>query len=320
MVTERCNARCVHCDIWKNRGQEQSPTPEQWKTVLSDLAKWLGPAHIVLSGGEALLRPYTPELVAFGSSLGLYVEVLTHGYWLEQSRIEQLALARPSRVTVSLDGIGTTHSKIRGREVFWDCTRQSLETLTRLRRERNLPYSIRLKTVVMAHNLADAPEIARFAASNGLEVFYQPIEQNYNTAEDAEWFLRSENWPADPEEAVRCVEGLIRLKREGLPIRNSLGQLQAMIPYFRNPAAMRVSVQGHSGHEKRLLCGALTTIQIQSNGDVATCSAAPPVGNIKLAPIRKIWRDRPQWWEQGCCLSRRVTEDESARMLISITQ
>src|SRR5215831_17949188 len=26
LLTELCNARCVHCDIWKNRGKEDSPS------------------------------------------------------------------------------------------------------------------------------------------------------------------------------------------------------------------------------------------------------------------------------------------------------
>src|SRR3954447_22339123 len=100
LLTELCNARCVHCDIWKNKGKEDSPTPEQWKKVLSDLRAWLGPVHVVFSGGEALLRPYATDLVAHGSSIGLFIEILTHGYWDDQSKIEKLALAKPWRVTV----------------------------------------------------------------------------------------------------------------------------------------------------------------------------------------------------------------------------
>src|SRR5262245_53046716 len=106
LVTERCNARCVHCDIWKNRGQEESPGLDRWKEVLGDLRQWLGPIQVTLTGGEALLRPFTPELVAHGTFLGLFMEVLTHGYWPDQGRIERLALARPWRITVSLDGLG----------------------------------------------------------------------------------------------------------------------------------------------------------------------------------------------------------------------
>ena len=64
LLTERCNARCVHCDIWKNRGQEDRPTVEQWKTVLRDLRYWLGPVQVVLTGGEALLVPFATDLVS----------------------------------------------------------------------------------------------------------------------------------------------------------------------------------------------------------------------------------------------------------------
>src|SRR5689334_20664857 len=103
LMTDLCNARCIHCDIWKNKGREQSPSVERYKEVLSDLRRWLGPVAVYFSGGEALLRPYTTDLLAHASALGLYTELLTHGYWDDQSRIEKAALARPSRITVSLD-------------------------------------------------------------------------------------------------------------------------------------------------------------------------------------------------------------------------
>ncbi len=320
LLSERCNARCVHCDIWKNRGQEDSPTVEQWKNLLREFSQWLGPAHVVLSGGEALLRQWTPELVACGSSLGLFIEVLTHGYWMDQSRIEQMALARPGRITVSVDGIGAAHSLIRGRERFWEYTLNTLNNLKRLRLEHDLGYSIRLKTVIMDQNLDELVAIANFAQANGMDVFYQPIEQNYNTAEDSTWFEHSETWPGDQEKAVLRVEELIRMKRAGSPIANSMAQLEAMIPYFRDPDSMRVRVQGHAGHEKRPLCGALTTIQVQSNGDVTTCCFYKPVGNIRQQPIREIWRSRPQWWESGCCMEQRCSDAEKESTLLTISQ
>jgi MoaA/NifB/PqqE/SkfB family radical SAM enzyme len=95
----------VHCDIWKNREKEDSPTVEQWKKVLLDLRKWLGPVQVTFAGGEALLKPFTPEIVAYGTSIGLFIELLTHGYWEEQAKIEKVALNNPYRFTISLDGI-----------------------------------------------------------------------------------------------------------------------------------------------------------------------------------------------------------------------
>jgi MoaA/NifB/PqqE/SkfB family radical SAM enzyme len=313
LLTERCNARCVHCDIWKNRGKEDRPTLAQWKSVLRELRRWLGPVHVVLTGGEALLVPFATELVAHGSRLGLLIELLTHGYWLDQMRIEKLALARPWRVTMSFDGLGETHDHIRGRKHFFDAVTSSLATLQRVRQETGQAFRIRLKTVIMEHNLDGVCDITRFARQQGVEVFYQPIEQNYNTAEDPRWFEHSPNWPRNPDRAVAVVEQLLALKRQGYPIANSVEQLQVMIPYFRDPDALRVLTQNHQAHDLPV-CSALTTLQIQANGDVKGCWKMPAVGNIKTASIRTLWEQRPRFWEKGCCLEERMSEAERVQV------
>jgi len=87
--------------------------------------------------------------------------------------------------------------------------------------------------------------------------------------------------PPDTERAVATVQQLVGLKQQGLPIANSSAQLYAMIRYFRDPSAMRVTTTMHSGHERKPSCAALTTIQFMPNGDVVTCYGMPPVGNIK---------------------------------------
>lgn len=295
--------------MWKTRAREDSPTEEQWKSLLTRLRNWLGPVHVLITGGEALMRAYTVDLVAHASSLGLWVELLTHGCWEDQTKIERVALARPGRVTISLDGIGEVHDTVRGRGRFFERTSRSIETLQRMRREHGLNYQIRLKNVIMHHNLSDTVKVARFATQPGMHVFYQPIEQNYNTAEDERWFERSQNWPADPEEAIRVVRELMELKRQGAHIENTFKQLEVMIPYFRNPDSLRVATQNHSAHEAKALCSALTTLQVQSNGDVRACLSQPPVGNIKHTPIDEIWRVR-QPSSTNCCLLRRFSQEE----------
>ena len=117
---------------------------------------------------------------------------------------------------------------------------------------------------------------------------------------------------------MAAVERLIRLKNEGLPIANSMAQLEVMIPYFRHPEQMRVAVQAHNAHEGGLLCAALTNVQIQSNGDVTTCISLPPVGNIKDGPIRRIWENRPRVWRTGCCLEWRLTPQEKEALSLPV--
>jgi len=310
LLTENCNAKCLHCDIWKNKFKENL-TLEDWKKVFTDLRSWLGRVHVAISGGEALIKPFATDLVRHGSQSGLFVEILTHGYWEDQSKIERLALANPWKITVSLDGFGDTHTVVRGRPNFWERTSRSIETLKRLRRDRSLDYVIRFKNVIMSHNLTDTMRLAEFARQDGVEIFFQPIEQNYNTPDDTEWWLHSENWPLDTSCAVANVRRLIEMKQSGdSHIANSLEQLEAMIPYFENPETSRISMQTHSAHEARRSCNALTTLQLQSNGDVTVCTGAAPVGNIREKSIRDIWETRPRLWERGCCLEHRMTDAE----------
>jgi MoaA/NifB/PqqE/SkfB family radical SAM enzyme len=303
LLTERCNARCIHCDIWKNMGDEDSPSTAQWLRVLDGLRSWLGPVSLVFTGGEALLNPCSIELAAHATSRGFSLEFLTNGYWKDQAKIEQLALAGPSRITISVDGIGSVHSLIRGREDFFDHTDQTIETLLRIRSLRKLGYRILLKTVIMEQNLDSLGEVARYATREGMEVLYQPIEQNYNTAEDPTWFVTSPTWPRDPKAALRAVRELVQLKRSGLHIANSEEHLEAMIRYFLDPAGMQRLTQAHIAEQKRPLCAALTMLQFQSNGDVTICSHRPPAGNIKDAPVRQIWQRRTRYWEGRCCLA-----------------
>jgi MoaA/NifB/PqqE/SkfB family radical SAM enzyme len=309
-LTARCNARCVHCDIWKNNGGEASPNVEQWKGVLREIRDWLGPVHIVITGGEALLRPYATALVDYASDIGLLPELLTHGYWIDQTRIEDLARAEPWRITMSLDAVGPAHSKIRGREDFFERSYSSLQTLVRIREKESLHFSIRLKTVIMEQNLDHARETAQLAANIGADVFYQPIEQNYNTVEDPEWYKNSPNWPKDLAKAIGAVEELITLKTRGMPIANSVSQLEAMIDYFNDPEGLRMQMQNHSAHEKQPICSSLTELEIRATGDVHICARKPPIGNIKDHPLRQIWKNRPRYWIAGCCLLNDVASAE----------
>ena len=301
LVTERCNARCLHCDIWKNKGREDTPEAARWAQALTDIRDWLGPVHVVLTGGEALLRPYTVDLVEHGSRMGLLMELLTHGWWKDQSRIEAAARANPWRVTLSFDGIGKVHDKVRGREGFFERTHTTIETLKRVRKEEGLDFSIRLKTVVMSHNIDNLGEVARYATQDGIDVLYQPIEQNYNTDSQSEWWLETDNWPTDTEKAVAAVRELVELKRQGYHIANSIERLEVMGPYFRDPASWSAKIRSHTAHERRLACAALGLLQVHANGDVRVCNEKEPVGNLETASLREIWENRPRYWESGCC-------------------
>jgi MoaA/NifB/PqqE/SkfB family radical SAM enzyme len=192
---------------------------------------------------------------------------------------------------------------IRGRQDFFERTSQTLDTLVRIRAQRRLTFGILLKTVIMEHNLDDLGEVARLATRDRMEVFYQPIEQNYNTPGDPAWFQTSGNWPREPAKAVRKLQELAAVKRAGLHIGNTEAQLEAIIRYFQDPAGLRLVTQAHAAHERKVPCSGLTTLQFQANGDVTVCANRPPIGNIRVSPLRQLWKQRSRVWENGCCLA-----------------
>ncbi len=181
----------------------------------------------------------------------------------------------------------------------------------------NLRTIIRLKTVIMSHNLNGVADVARFAQEHGLEVFYQPVEQNYNTPDDPHWFEHSPTWPRDPAAAVAVVNELISLKQQGLPIANSERQLEVMIPYFRDPRASMIVTQSHIAH-RAALCSALTDLQIQADGDIKSCWHEPAIGNMKTTSLRAAWNARPRRWESGCCMVARMADAERAAVAVQV--
>lgn len=307
LLTERCSSKCVHCDIWRNRGVERGPGFDEWRRLMDEIRHWLGPVDVVLTGGEALLKPFTVDLASYASGIGLRVEVLTHGYWKDQNLIERLALSRPRRVTLSLDGIGELHDAVRGRPGFFDRTSASIETLLRIRREHGLDYEVLLKTVVMSVNLHGLDEVTRYATERGIDVLFQPIEQNYGEPDNPEWTSASANWPTDTNAAVAAIERLVESKRGGARIVNSERDLDRIAAYFRDPDRYRVRIQNHDFSGR---CSALGLLQVQANGDAMVCFSAPPIGNFLEAPIHRIWAERPALWREGCCMKRRMSPTE----------
>lgn len=121
-VTDNCNARCVMCDVWKTRSENELSV-EQWKNVLSNQL-FTKVKHVGLSGGEPTLRHDLIELIAIITSVLPSLESLSitsHGFhhkkW--QKLLPEITslcdLANVDlRLNFSLDGINQVHDIVRG--------------------------------------------------------------------------------------------------------------------------------------------------------------------------------------------------------------
>lgn len=167
LLTERCNLTCTHCAV----PEEDSPAGEElttaeWRRFLQAVIEG-GVERLVLSGGEALLRPDCLQLAEHAFELGADAVVLvSNGTLLPTTtvaRMVSLQQRHPGfQLHVSIDAIDAAgHDLIRGEGAFD-------RTMAGLRRLRGAGGRVDgVHTVVHRGNAADVGRLAELARSLG---------------------------------------------------------------------------------------------------------------------------------------------------------
>ena len=70
----------------RERSCSSSPSSAMRGARIVTSGKTARAVHAVFTGGEALLKPFTIELVDHAHKVGLFLEVPTHGYWDDRRR------------------------------------------------------------------------------------------------------------------------------------------------------------------------------------------------------------------------------------------
>lgn len=113
-VTSRCNLSCAHCYASVGEVHDTCDLDTRAaKAVLDDLAAFKCPV-VLFSGGEPLLRPDLPELVAYAVSRGLRAVVSSNGTLLDANAAKRLKEAGTTYVGISVDGRPDVHDRFRG--------------------------------------------------------------------------------------------------------------------------------------------------------------------------------------------------------------
>lgn len=302
-LTERCNSKCVHCDIWIHNKSEGEATTEDWIRTLDHIRSWAGPVNVVFTGGEVFLRKDTLNILRHAGSIGLVYEVLTNGLLTNRERCEQLVLAGPDQVTISLDGVTPeTHFAVRRIPNMYEKILETVDNLDEFRRKHKTQMKILHKMVIMKPNLHEVVRMADWVKERGqAELMVQPIEQNYAQEENLFWFKSSDLWITDLDRVRETVRELVQRKQSGYPIRNSISNLESIVPYFEDPEPNMRRVQRHMATQACETCmTGVSAFEISANGDVRWCWNMPPVGNIKRASPREIWENRFECWKTDC--------------------
>ena len=157
-VTERCNARCVMCDIWRK--------PRVPELVPGDYRRLPGTLReINITGGEPLLRDDLAEIVHIMQQTcpGVRLVLSTNGLLPEKLRAF-LASVEQVAVRVSLDGLGGLHDRIRGVPGAFEKVLESLEVA-----KTAGVTDLGVCATMISSNVGSVTDIHTFARERGLQ-------------------------------------------------------------------------------------------------------------------------------------------------------
>lgn len=163
-VTSTCNARCQHCFYPINQRKNELTLEE-----IERFVQTMPPIRLLLfSGGEPFLRKDLPEIVAaYHRHCRFFTASIPTNGWSAAKigamteRICSIAPDLHLGVTVSLDGMGEYHDKVRRLPGLWDNAIATLQALSELAgRFPNLTVGV--NTVFMRENQADLAPLCEF--------------------------------------------------------------------------------------------------------------------------------------------------------------
>ncbi len=168
-LTYRCNNDCFMChtlEVAKERkGQGLKELDTAGLKTLIDGFAALGVPALSLTGGEPLIRPEVPELVAYARAKGLLVHLNTNGMLLDAKMAGRLVEAGIDSVNLSLDGANAeTHDRLRRTKGGFSRVQSAVAHL-RAARGRSSGPAVNLVSVISSENLPEVPAIVALARS-----------------------------------------------------------------------------------------------------------------------------------------------------------
>jgi pyrroloquinoline quinone biosynthesis protein E len=269
-LTYRCPLRCVYCSnpIDFAAVRDLLSTSE-WSKVFQQGAA-LGALQVHLSGGEPTLRPDLPELIRAARDAELYVNLITAGTLLEESKLQQWRASGLDHVQLSLQDSDRQAAELVAGVHSFD---KKLEA-ARLIREAGLPLT--LNVVLHRWNIGRVSELVELARSLGADRLELANVQYYGWAmPNRELLLPTRKQYDTAEQAVRAARA------------NGRGQLE--IAFVRADYFADRPKPCMGGWANSYVC-------ITPEGAVLPCHAARVIpglhfDNVRERPLAQIWHD-----------------------------
>ena len=269
-VTDRCNLECRHCgSSCSARGQDL--TVSDIDRTLRSIKK--DKPMICITGGEPMLHPEIFDIAETVKSMGFQWGMTTNATLIDDEAALKLKAAGMSTVSVSLDGMESSHDDLRQRKGAWQLALRGIRAL------QNAGFQPQVTTVLHKGNFGELEPLYEQLCKMGIKS-WRPInaEPIGRACESGDMLLSREQF-ADLLEYIRAKRFDPECKMEvTFGCSHYLG-----VEYER-------MVRDHY-----FLCGAgILTASVRSNGDICACldvENRPELvqGNIRTDDFMEVW-------------------------------
>ena len=172
-VTHRCNLRCRMCSVWRTAAPGEELKVSQIQKLARSLRE-LGVVRIALGGGEPFLRKDLSGIIEAFTANRMEVHVLTNGCTANEENIRNAVKAGLAGVSISLDTLDFQKAEyIFGSPGILERVFENLGLFSQIMPERGA--TLIMNVVVSRQNLAEIPDLARFAAAIGYKASFIPV-------------------------------------------------------------------------------------------------------------------------------------------------
>jgi PqqA peptide cyclase len=295
-LTHRCPLHCVYCSNpleLQSRSNELSI--ETWSRVFQEAAQ-LGILQADFTGGEPLVRTDITGLVRAARSAGLYVNLITSGLPLDETKLAALVAAGLDHIQLSFQGAREElANEISGAKSH----AQKLRVLEWVKQHR---VALTLNFVIHRRNIDQLEEMVALAESSIATRIEFANVQYYGWA-----FANRENLLPMREQLDRS---LMLIKREQERLQGRI-RIEYVVPdyYAKYPKPCM------GGWGRKLML-------ITPSGDALPCHAAQVIPglsfeNVKARRLREIWEHSAafqkfrgeDWMQEPCKTCDRREQD-----------
>jgi Fe-coproporphyrin III synthase len=290
----RCNCRCVMCDIWK-REENLGITAVDLERHRQSLRR-LSVEWVVLSGGEPLMNRDLHAVGTFFRELNIRLTLLTTGLLLQKRAAEAALLF--DDIIVSIDGPKALHDAIRRVNGGFEMIRSGVAAVRALRPE----MKITARTTVQKLNHASLRETVHSAKDLGLDGI------SFLAADvTSEAFNRPLPWPGERQNEVTLSKHEVCVLEA--EVENLIAEFTVDIQsgyIAESPAKLRRIIATFRAHlgattPESPRCNApWVSAVIEVDGSVRPCFFHQAVGNIADATLEEaINSDRARAFRRG---------------------